>query len=357
MSLLLNETDQQYLTSSTVPITNISQEPLTIFAKTNVSETTNTHGVASIYANSLNVLSMIETTAIVTFVRFGSAPFASQAGVVPDTWMNISSEWFSESPASRTSFLDGVPGAINNTSAGLQSVDFTTLEIGALSLFSFYFSGELAEICIWTTALETWEHESLARGVRPKFIQPNSISFYLPLVDNIKPEIGNYNFTYIANISTNPIYGVHPTVYDGVRSRYPILQSGFDKDSVDTTIGDYQATRLENQVYSSESIFTEWKVSVNGGDEFTYSTTNNKVVPSGNVLGGSKNTLDLWLPPNHPITVRTRQFVNGQYSAWTAKSHSTSLGYVNSYDKYRILSRNTTTISSKGVENVPILTE
>lgn len=138
-------------------------------------------------------------------------------------------------------------------------------------------------------------------------------------------------------------YDYHPTMKDAVSATYPIQQTGFSANSVDTSITDYRATRLTNNAVHPDSTMTEWEFNL-GGDSFYFQTDNNGLIgPSANVLDSSLNTIDIWLPPHHTGQMRTRQFVNG-WSEWIGPTNFTALGYINSYDKYQILNRATITI-------------
>lgn len=124
---------------------------------------------------------------------------------------------------------------------------------------------------------------------------------------------------------------------------YPIQQSGFNQNSVDETIIDYRATRLTVSSPNSSATKTQWEINL-GGDNF-YITTIANTPAAGSVLGGSKTYLDYWFPPAITGTVRYRQFVSGSWEAWSDLVSFTALGYINSYEKYQILNRNTITVS------------
>lgn len=125
-----------------------------------------------------------------------------------------------------------------------------------------------------------------------------------------------------------------------VEATYPIQQSGFDFNSVDTSIRDYRATRLTNYATYSGATETHWELSIEGGTPFYFRTTvTGETTGSSNVLFSSLNVLDVWFPPAQQVVIRTRQKVSGEWSEWSDHITITSLGYITSYDKYLILSR------------------
>lgn len=77
------------------------------------------------------------------------------------------------------------------------------------SVLGSYYAGSLAEIGVWSAVLTADEIASLARGVTPDKIRPQSLVFYAPLVRNLQDARGgltitNNNAATVAN---------HPRVY------------------------------------------------------------------------------------------------------------------------------------------------
>lgn len=123
-------------------------------------------------------------------------------------------------------------------------------------------------------------------------------------------------------------------------ARYPILQDGFDITSVDATINDYRATRFVSDYIDPSAIRAQWKVTYDG---YTlYFRTPNSTL-NAPMLANTLTTLDLWLPPAYDVQIQTRHFVDGAWTGWSDSFEFTSLGYVNSYQKYEILNRPTIT--------------
>jgi hypothetical protein len=57
--------------------------------------------------------------------------------------------------------------------------------VRAASAFTNYLNGSLAEVGIWNAALTAAEVLSLARGMSPSLIRPQSLTIYAPLVRDL----------------------------------------------------------------------------------------------------------------------------------------------------------------------------
>lgn len=126
---------------------------------------------------------------------------------------------------------------------------------------------------------------------------------------------------------------------------YPILQSGFDVSSLDTSIADYRTTRLKINNIGNDVTKTQWEVFLLNevpNNSFTI-TTDNTTVANGSILDGNISYLDYWFPPNYEAMAMFRTY-NGSWSEWSEWKEFTALGYVNSYEKYQILNRQSTII-------------
>ncbi len=71
-------------------------------------------------------------------------------------------------------------------------------------------SGAIAEVAIWNVALADAEVEILAHGVRPLFVRPASLVFYLPLIrDDDEDLIGGLSMT----ANNGPTVSAHCAMY------------------------------------------------------------------------------------------------------------------------------------------------
>jgi hypothetical protein len=105
-------------------------------------------------------------------------------------------------------FLNGTSQATKTTSIPSSIFNSTSpLTIGYLPIS--YFPGIISEVGIWNAALTAAEIASLAKGMTPDKIRPQSLVFYAPLVRDLIDQKGglvitNNNAATVAN---------HPRVY------------------------------------------------------------------------------------------------------------------------------------------------
>jgi len=102
-----------------------------------------------------------------------------------------------ESNASRTIYLDGANSATNTTAANAAGAS-TEIFIGARrqnGVIAGYFGGLIAEVGIWNAALTAAEVASLAKGMTPDKIRPQSLVFYAPLVRDLIDQKGGLTIT------------------------------------------------------------------------------------------------------------------------------------------------------------------
>jgi hypothetical protein len=101
------------------------------------------------------------------------------------------------SGSSRTPYTNGVAGAENTTTVAAITPTFSN--IGAFyagtSTPIQFFDGRIAEIGIWNAALTAAEIASLAKGMTPDKIRPQSLVFYAPLVRNLVDAKGGLTIT------------------------------------------------------------------------------------------------------------------------------------------------------------------
>lgn len=71
------------------------------------------------------------------------------------------------------------------------------------------FDGRVAEVGIWSVALDDAEIAVLAAGYAPPCVRPQSLVFYAPLIR----ELNNYRGPVLSNHSTSPAtVAVHPRI-------------------------------------------------------------------------------------------------------------------------------------------------
>jgi len=109
-----------------------------------------------------------------------------------------------------------------------------------------------------------------------------------------------------------------------------------------------RATRLTQTIIPDGAITTHWNFVSADGESFTIVTSAAASI-SKNVLDSDLSFIDIWLPPFHTYTVRTRHGQNSAPStAWTAVAEFESRGPLNSYEKYLALS------GLGGVDNIVV---
>lgn len=112
-----------------------------------------------------------------------------------------------------------------------------------------------------------------------------------------------------------------------------------------TTPAGSRDTRIVLTTSTSGTTKTQWQFTQPDGGVFTMQTTS-LGTNSGNVSSSDLQTLNIWLPPSHDYSLRTRHFTSGSWEAWSSLSSFTSRGRLNSYEKYLALS------GISGVDNV-----
>lgn len=138
------------------------------------------------------------------------AAAVTTAGFSANTW-NHAAGVFSAAD-SRAVYLNGGNKGTNTTSQTPESLDRTT--IGALNNGGSIIvrcSGLIAEAGIWSAALTDAEVASLADGVSPLLVRPESLVAYWPLIGRTSPEIdvvGGFGMTV-----TGAVAAEHPRIY------------------------------------------------------------------------------------------------------------------------------------------------
>lgn len=109
----------------------------------------------------------------------------------------------------RRAYLNGGNKGTNATSQTPSGLNQT--HVGTFDGSSSAWNGRLAEAAVWSAALTDEEVLSLARGVSPLLIRPDSLASYWPLVGRDGPEIdvkGGRNLTLTGTSAAD-----HPRVY------------------------------------------------------------------------------------------------------------------------------------------------
>lgn len=120
-----------------------------------------------------------------------------------------------DSSSLRTLYLDGSSVATNTTALGAHTTE--QVHIGTrrvLGTLANYWGGDIAECGAWNAILDTAEIASLAKGVPPIKVRPQSLEFYCPLVGKATNEADRVaGYTMTASASA-PTAAAHPRVYN-----------------------------------------------------------------------------------------------------------------------------------------------
>jgi hypothetical protein len=139
----------------------------------------------------------------------GTGGADSTAGTVAsNTWSHAAGVFTSNT--SRTAYLDGAAGGANTANivpSGLNRLYVGTLR-GSVGL-AIFFTGLIAEAGIWNAALTAAEIASLAKGMTPDKIRPQSLVFYAPLVRDLIDVRGGLTITN----NNSATVADHPRVY------------------------------------------------------------------------------------------------------------------------------------------------
>jgi hypothetical protein len=191
--------------------TAVANRPCTLAAWAYLDNVTGARDIVSV--SSKTALAVLRLNVNGTQFRIadqGNVNAVANGGTVSaNVWNHYAGVFASGS--SRTPYTNGVAGSENTTSVASITPTFTN--IGAFyagtSTPIQFFDGRMAEIGIWNAVLTAAEIASLAKGMTPDKICPQSLVFYAPLVRNLVDAKGgltitNNNSATVAN---------HPRVY------------------------------------------------------------------------------------------------------------------------------------------------
>lgn len=216
MAYNFTATSSQRLTSDSSPVTGA---PLTMACWFNAKDTTGNYALLSLNRrtgssdNRWNLIASGGMTGdplryfVNSTVAFPGNGANTTSGYSANTWTHACA--VSASSSSHTAYLNGGSSATITTDVSPTLVD--TLAIGARysSSWGAYASALIAEVGIWSVALTADEIRSLAAGVSPSLVRPQSLAFYAPLVRDLVDARGGLALT---NTSATPV-AVHPRIY------------------------------------------------------------------------------------------------------------------------------------------------
>jgi hypothetical protein len=139
----------------------------------------------------------------------GSAEATASAGASTTDWFHACGVWTAIN--SRAAFLNG--GSKGTDTTSLTTNTLTTVRAGASQGTTGFYEGTLAEIGVWNVALDDSEVASLAKGVSPLLIRPQSLVAYWPLFGNESPELDRGKNRIDFTLTAAPTKAEHVRVY------------------------------------------------------------------------------------------------------------------------------------------------
>lgn len=112
------------------------------------------------------------------------AQASSASGYSASTWQHAAAIFSADN--NRRAYLNGVGGTANTTNISPAGMNQTNIGcVWASGARVGFMAGLIAEAAIWAAALSDDEIASLATGIRPSLIRPQSLVFYAPLVREV----------------------------------------------------------------------------------------------------------------------------------------------------------------------------
>lgn len=133
---------------------------------------------------------------------------STSTGYSTGVWMHGCGVYTSDT--SRTAYLDGGSAVTDTTSCTPSAImDNTVIGSARRTIADNGFDGRIAEAGIWNTDLTAAEVLSLAEGVSPLKVRPQSLVFYAPLIREVLDIRGGRALA----ATGSPAVAVHPRVY------------------------------------------------------------------------------------------------------------------------------------------------
>lgn len=136
----------------------------------------------------------------------GSTTFDATGSITPSSWTHGC--LVEAASNSHTVYRDGGNSATSTTSRAPAGAD--RIAIGARAAATLYCNGLIAEVGVWTAALDADEIAALAKGFTPDQIRPSALVFYAPLVRTLTRDLwGGLTLTNNNGVTVAD----HPRVY------------------------------------------------------------------------------------------------------------------------------------------------
>jgi hypothetical protein len=202
----LNAQNNRYTVGSATGL----REPFTVCGVYRCSAAQSTSNFRAIwgYEESLSVFHRIRPTNAQTLTASSQSTIVrvatSPANEIYDAYNVGVGVWASSS--SRVVWLNNGSGS----DTGSATVAATDMTIGNLFSTSQSLNGDLAEVAIWDTNLNTDEINALSKGFKPFRIRPQSLWLYVPFIRDVHDLRAARTLTLTGNALTTVS---HPRVY------------------------------------------------------------------------------------------------------------------------------------------------
>lgn len=211
MAYNFNGTSQ--ILSASAPVT---ERPFTMSAWVNTTTIAGSNrGIICLTAQSTAHRWLLYTASDATlyiFVTTGGANSQASGtaigGFTGNTWVHVAATV--NSSGNMIAYFNGAAGT--TLASSIQPTGISQITIGADRLNSSdasFFSGSIAEACVWDVVLNAAEVSSLAKGFQAPSIRPQSLRFYAPLVRDLQDVRGGASIT---NTNTATV-AAHPRIY------------------------------------------------------------------------------------------------------------------------------------------------
>lgn len=135
-------------------------------------------------------------------------PADTTTGFSANTWTHACGVYTSDS--SRTAYINGGSAATNSSSVSPTGIDNVSVGAGRFSSTAAgYMNGSVAEAAVWSAALTAAEVASLAKGVLPLKVRPQSLVFYAPLIRVLQDLRGGRTITNAGSATV----AAHPRIF------------------------------------------------------------------------------------------------------------------------------------------------
>ena len=150
---------------------------------------------------------------------YGAEPASGVGGsFVNSTTSSVINQWdhvalVVESSTLRTLYVNGTPASTNTTSVALNGLDYVLLGVTFRNTLQSHWTGQLAEVAVYSSALTAPDVASLAAGASPSLVKPASLAFYSPLTGQNASDDVNLCGSLV-NLTNSPAASLlHPRIY------------------------------------------------------------------------------------------------------------------------------------------------